>query len=262
MKAYDAAYPSDKIPTDGDFYLSYTDFAPYMNEFHISSLTAMEHLFPDKTVSITSTTADRNDLVADCESGALSPQVTADWAYDRVHANKPAVIYCSTDENIVHGVVLALGGRGLQFADPAEWPKPGVYWWAANWSDGPNIPYSAIGVQYQSLPDYDTSVFRVSLLDTSPALPSPTPPAEFVDISVPLLKTDMGDEVRESVRSLQTVLNARKDVIGHTADLVVDGRYGAVTADVVREWQKVFKLAENGQCGTKEWEAVLEGTAP
>ena len=259
VTAYDAAYPTNMIPKDGGFYLSYTDFFPYQKEFGKSSFAAMNELFPGKVVSITGEVADRSCLVADCEPGALTPQVTADWAFDRVHAGQPAVIYSDENENTVRSVALALKGRGLEFADPAEWPKPGVYWWAANWSAGPNIPHSAIGVQYASVADYDTSVFRVNLLDTTPA----PEPVKFVDVSLPLLTSALANEERESVRSLQVVLNSRKTVLPNaTADLVLTAKYDTETSTIVTEWQKLFHLPENGECDATTWAVILDGTPP
>lgn len=69
----------------------------------------------------------------------------------------------------------------------------------------------------------------------------------------PLLTWRVGNEEREDVKALQTLLKLR----GIGTELVIDGYFGQNTYNAVKFAQKIYGLLEDGEAGKDTWYALI-----
>lgn len=167
-RAYDLADASlvPNLPTNGDFYLGYTD-GNYL------SYPAMVARFGSKAIGI-SAIGHTDPLILDVETSDITPtQAIAIASFRKLHLKLPTVIYTNLSTKAQF--------PADYFASETEWPKPASYWWAADPTGVPHIVPGSIGTQYLwDGNNYDESIFSVDLsLGLVPATtpkPVPTPP--------------------------------------------------------------------------------------
>jgi Putative peptidoglycan binding domain len=209
--------------------------------------------FPDAAhVSIT-VTGKPGAMVADCESGDLTPQTAAGWAKAEIDAGRRPCIYYS--RSAAPAVSAALAAEGVQLG--------GVDYWVADWTGTPHVVAGSVATQYADPPksggNYDISEtvdgWPVATPAPGPApAPSPEPPtpapapppAPTGGFMPPTLK--QGD-LSASVKSCQALL-------GLHAPLKVDGDFGPETLQQVLNFQQVMGLAKDGIVGPQTWTAL------
>ncbi len=142
------------IPSDAQYLLGYVD--------GFANIPAMRARFPHAQI-ITCTVAGNPAMVADVESGAMTPYDARSWIAERRYTGPFPVIY--SNESSFVAVTVELYG-------------PAWSWWAADWTGVPHLVPASDATQYAdpttSGGDYDVSVAKLSLIEA--LFPPPPPP--------------------------------------------------------------------------------------
>lgn len=147
------------------------------NENPASYTQAMARFPGHQVVSIAAKTH-HDAQILDIEHGAVEPNDTAtinDWCMRQRARGVTPTLYASESD------WLGISGRVVGSRN----------WWAANWSNGPTIPPSAVGIQYVHLPGYDMSVMLNYIPGVDPAPVPPAPPPAPVPPDPPAEDDDM-----------------------------------------------------------------------
>lgn len=110
----------------------------------------------------------------DSENGNANVDEVAEACAVRIGNGKPAVCY-SNRANLA-GLENALAAKELRFTSATEWPKLGVYLFAADWNNEAHTevewaPVQPVAVQYATSGGYDTS----ETFGAFPSLSAPGP---------------------------------------------------------------------------------------
>jgi hypothetical protein len=207
--------------------------------------------FPDaQHVSIT-VIGKPGAMVADCETGDLTPLGAAHWAEAEIAAGRRPCIYYSRAN--APAVTAALQGAGV--------PISAVDFWVADWTGTAHVVPGSVATQWADPPksggNYDISETAAGWPAVSqppgpapapsPEPPTPAPaPSPTGGFMPPTLK--LGD-LSASVKSLQALLSLH-------APVVVDGDFGTDTNEAVINFQKIMDLAVDGIVGPQTWTAL------
>lgn len=204
----------------------------------------------------------------DVEQGNAGPTPVAGACHDRYVKGLWSMVY--TNEDGHQAVTDALAVLGLGWTPAVEWPKPGVYLWAADW-DIPTgqvpswCPVAPLMVQNRHPGPFDVSWVNGAITcrvagyidgaeSTWPAaawsrfaaIGSPHPASQPERCNVQLAILGNGS-TGQAVASVQTLL-------GH---LSVDGIFGPLTEARTKEYQAGRGLAQDGIVGQHTWGQLL-----
>lgn len=134
--------------------------------------------------------------VQDRETGDMDPATAANCALQRAHGGRWAAIYCN--ENAFDGVTTALRAAGGGWSDAAQWPKPGVYYWAAHPTGSlhlsvPWCPFAPVAVQAIDAGPYDVSACAGTFPHPPPAVSSDGNGLEPLHTAVAIMPRPQGD---------------------------------------------------------------------
>jgi hypothetical protein len=210
-------------------------------------------------ITVLDTTADILDVERYAGTDAEAPQWLSDARDDYARATRPG------QRN--PGFYRDLAGRdSLADALEAAGIQSGVPLWLAWWNIGLDAAaklldttyrcFHIVGVQYLNGPDWDWDVFTPAWLASRSGpeqTPPPAPTPEEPMASLPQLQEN---STGQHVRDCQALLNAH----GHL--LTLDGVFGPLTAQSVREFQAASGLAQDGIVGPRTWAALLDVPQP
>lgn len=151
---------ASSCPAGGGCYCGYINgkWTPYLDMLRLFS--------PAIVKSITAINGAANELLADIcdmENGDYSPDQAANWCARKIARGDRPTVYCNTSSF----TALALALRAIDLVISID-----VDWWEARWDNDPTIANNSIGIQFQSNPLYDVSVFLPSWV----GIPAPIDP--------------------------------------------------------------------------------------
>lgn len=207
--------------------------------------------FPNaRHVSITAT-GRPGAMVADCETGDLSPHTAAGWAKSEIAQGRRPCIYYS--RSAAASVSAALQAEGIGVGE--------VDYWVADWTGTAHVVPGSVATQWADPPksggNYDISETvdgwpapaHAPTPEPAPVPPSPAPapaPTPTGGFMPPTVK--QGD-LSPAVRSAQALLNLH-------APVTVDGDFGPATHNAVVNFQKIMGLAADGIVGPQTWTSL------
>lgn len=229
------------IPKDAQIVAGYVDGNwPTFDEL-VAALPDAQH------VSIT-VTGKPGAMVADCETGDLSPRTAAGWAKSEIAAGRRPCIYYS--RSAAGEVSAALQNDGIALGE--------VDYWVADWTGAAHVVPGSVATQWADPPksggNYDISetvdTWPIVTVPVPPSAPAPTPPAPTPAPSGGFMPpTVKQGDLSPAVRSAQALLNLH-------APVTVDGDFGPATQTAVVNFQKIMGLGVDGIVGPQTWTSL------
>lgn len=160
MQMFDAVNP-DNIPADAPAVAGYMDGA--VSEWPANAWDKWH--VPMLRITVL---ANDNGQAFDNEQGDAPASEIASAVSAKIEREEWAVVYTSRDNYST--IVGTLASKGLRFADASQWPKPGVYLWAADWTNVAHLTVSwasitPVACQWTSGNTYDTSELAPGFLE-------------------------------------------------------------------------------------------------
>lgn len=124
-------------------------YAGYVNG-NWPSYNAIKARFPHATVVGISVSASADEgTILDCEPGNCTPEECPAWVVMRRKAGVDPTVYCNEQNPSTGWPAVRAAFRQQNVPEP--------HYWVANYDGNPNIPAGAVGKQYASVNNYDTS---------------------------------------------------------------------------------------------------------
>ena len=225
---FDAVTPGE-IPASATLVAGYADG-------HYANIAAMRKRFPNATVVTIAVGHTTRAMVADVETGDMTPASAVLWARDTMHdvPNAELTLYANT--STWPSVKAAFKAAGVVLPQ----------WWAAHYTGVPHLEPGSVATQYADAGGYDESL----VAEYWPGVdPKPVPAKPHVSLKNVIAAAHADPKAAQGhtthaadVRVVEAALHAG----GFLAEqYATDGSFGSMTVEAYSTWQKAYSTAHH-----------------